>query len=311
MQPVKGRVYILHASMAVCVHVCMYSACSFCADLYPLRTLCGVHVQQVNNGHVHSALCMDEDDGCEQSDIMSSKNSSHKGHFYLPIKENEVLLIDPMSSEDELHSLLDMGCSDVTESGLRRKKSRLTKQQRWHKKWGKCAVPSTDHTAHSISTTVDTSPLLTHSRRRVSHETVEQSKKEDVVNGRQSKDSDSSLLVNHKCTLEEEDEMELCGSDQNTLELIVSLPLRDVEHKTIGESSDQSSSHTGVHREGWGMQCAGGGEGHSLNQEAPDEEVNNLPILYLNVPFNTTRTCPRTLHQILIRLGGHLQAYAT
>ena len=275
-------------------------------------------MHQMDGDHVNSALCIDEDDGCEQPDILSSKKSSNNRHFYLPIDENDVLLLDAMSSEDELHALPGMGCSDVMEVGLGRRKCRLTKQQRRHKKCNECAVPSIDHTSHSITTTAHTPPL-THSWRRASHETVEQSitrKNEDGVHCKESKESDSSLLVKYKCSMEE-DGKELCGSDQHTLELIVSLPLRDVEHKTIGESSDQASSHTGFHRGGWGMQCAGEGEELSLNQESIDEEVRareeamHCLIPHLLGTKSSSMHCTPCMHQTTSRLGRHMQSYVT
>lgn len=253
----------------------MYVCClvySPCADLCPLTTLIGVHVQQVNSGHVNSGVCIDKDNDCEQSDLLSSEKSSHKGHLDLHMNDSDFMLLDTVSPS--------LGCLDVIESGIGRRKRRLTKQQRRHTKWGKHVVTSTDHTSHGTTTAVDT-PLLTYSRRRVSHESLEPSKKrEDGVHacGKESKESDSSLLLKHKCTVAE-DEVEKCGSEQQTLKLIVSLPRRTVEHKTIGESSDQDSSHTDTHRGRRGMQCVGAGEGHPLDQEALDEEVN-APFKY-------------------------------
>ena len=250
----------------VCICCLVYSPY---ADLCRLTTLIGVHVQQVNSGHVNSGVLLDKDDDCEQSDLLSSEKSSHKGHLDLPMNDSDFMLLDTVSPS--------LGCLDMTESGMGRRKKRLTKQQRRHTKWGKQAVTSSDHTSHGTTTTVDT-PLLTYSRRRVSHESLEPSKKrEDGVHGcgKESKESDSSLLLKHKCTVTE-DEMEKCGSEQQTLKLIVSLPRRTVEHKTVGESSDQDSSHTGTHRGRLGMQCVRAGEGHILDQEALDEEVNAL-----------------------------------
>lgn len=262
----------MHASMYVCetvlVDACMHSSY---ADLCSLTTLIGVHLQLVNSGHVDSGVCIiDKDNDREQSDQLSSEKSSHESHFDLPVKDSDCILLDAVSPS--------LGCLGVTENGMRRRKKRLTKQQRRHTKWGKHAVVSANHATHGIATTVDAS-LLTYSRRRVSHGFLEPSKKrEDGVHACGSESllgSDSSLLLKNKCTVAA-DEMELCGSEHQTLELIVSVPLTNVDPKTVGESSDQDSSHTGTQGGSRGMMCVGAEDGHSLGQEMLENEVNAL-----------------------------------
>lgn len=220
------------------------------ADLCSITTLIGIHVQQVNSGRKNAGVCIiNKEDDCEHTtDHLSSEKSPH--FDVVPVK------LDAKSPS--------LGCLNGSESGVGRRKRRLTKQHRRHTKWGK--HPSSDRTSHGI-TSVDT-PLLTYSRRKVI-EALEPNKKRQNCVHACSRESTSLKGV--------DDEMELCERGQQTLKLIVSLPLPTFEHKTKGESSDQDSSYTVTHEKGRrGVQCVGAGEGHSLDQKPLKEEVNAL-----------------------------------
>ena len=230
--------------------MCVYSPF---ADLCSITTLIGIHVQQVKCGRMNSGVCIiNKEDDCEHTDHLSSEKSSL---FDVPVKDSDCLLLDGMSPSLE--------CLNGSESGVGRRKRRLAKQHRRHTKWGKHS--SSDHTSHGI-TTADT-PLLTHSRRKVIEALEPNKERENCVHAC-SRESTSFKVV--------EDEMELCERGQQTLKLIVSLPLPTFEHKTKGESSDQDSSYTNTQKGRRGVQCVGAGEGHSLGQKPLKEEVNAL-----------------------------------
>ncbi len=227
--------------------------CSPFADLCSITTLIGIHVQQVNCGRMNSGVCIiNKEDDCEHTDHLSNEKSSHSD---VPVKDSDCLLLDAMSPS--------LGCLNGPESGVGRRKRRQTKQHRRHTKWGKYA--SSDHTSHGI-TTADT-PLLTYSRRKVIEALEPNKERENCVHAC-SRESTSLKGV--------EDEMALCKRGQQTLKLIVSLPLPTFEHKTKGESSDQDSCYTDTLKGRRGVQCVGAGEVHSLDQNPLKEEVNVL-----------------------------------